>query len=118
MIRRPPRSTLFPYTTLFRSLLPVVRGDSFEWQRAGEVAFDLELARRGTGRGLVHRLGRFRRRRRGGWYLPGDGGDRLRGRQKVRPGAGPPREHQKKGQRGAGHPPPEGSGYLLSALLL
>src|SRR3712207_8304986 len=25
MIRRPPRSTLFPYTTLFRSLLDVVR---------------------------------------------------------------------------------------------
>src|SRR2546429_6068931 len=24
MIRRPPRSTLFPYTTLFRSLLPRV----------------------------------------------------------------------------------------------
>src|SRR5438309_11019299 len=24
MIRRPPRSTLFPYTTLFRSELPVV----------------------------------------------------------------------------------------------
>src|SRR3712207_1680357 len=24
MIRRPPRSTLFPYTTLFRSLLPVL----------------------------------------------------------------------------------------------
>src|SRR2546426_7510873 len=23
MIRRPPRSTLFPYTTLFRSLLPL-----------------------------------------------------------------------------------------------
>src|SRR2546428_5353594 len=23
MIRRPPRSTLFPYTTLFRSLIPV-----------------------------------------------------------------------------------------------
>src|SRR3712207_7718234 len=23
MIRRPPRSTLFPYTTLFRSLMPV-----------------------------------------------------------------------------------------------
>src|SRR5256886_6004035 len=23
MIRRPPRSTLFPYTTLFRSILPV-----------------------------------------------------------------------------------------------
>src|SRR5688572_30877671 len=35
MIRRPPRSTLFPYTTLFRSRLgingltgPVVRGDA------------------------------------------------------------------------------------------
>src|SRR3989442_4438948 len=25
MIRRPPRSTLFPYTTLFRSTLPPVR---------------------------------------------------------------------------------------------
>src|SRR5258705_7855825 len=25
MIRRPPRSTLFPYTTLFRSLLPALR---------------------------------------------------------------------------------------------
>src|SRR3712207_8620635 len=25
MIRRPPRSTLFPYTTLFRSRLPVVQ---------------------------------------------------------------------------------------------
>src|SRR2546425_5802746 len=29
MIRRPPRSTLFPYTTLFRSTLPrVLRGDA------------------------------------------------------------------------------------------
>src|SRR5687767_15740149 len=27
MIRRPPRSTLFPYTTLFRSVAEVVRGD-------------------------------------------------------------------------------------------
>src|SRR2546430_15468753 len=26
MIRRPPRSTLFPYTTLFRSLLVALRG--------------------------------------------------------------------------------------------
>src|SRR2546430_6612342 len=25
MIRRPPRSTLFPYTTLFRSLLPALQ---------------------------------------------------------------------------------------------
>src|SRR2546425_13154765 len=29
MIRRPPRSTLFPYTTLFRSLLPVLRDRHF-----------------------------------------------------------------------------------------
>src|SRR3712207_6935164 len=30
MIRRPPRSTLFPYTTLFRSqLLPLVRFDGY-----------------------------------------------------------------------------------------
>src|SRR6266496_192906 len=28
MIRRPPRSTLFPYTTLFRSLPPSPRGGS------------------------------------------------------------------------------------------
>src|SRR5690349_22565280 len=29
MIRRPPRSTLFPYTTLFRSFRPVVLGEIF-----------------------------------------------------------------------------------------
>src|SRR3712207_6945258 len=28
MIRRPPRSTLFPYTTLFRSALPVLADDA------------------------------------------------------------------------------------------
>src|SRR5256885_9979841 len=34
MIRRPPRSTLFPYTTLFRSLSQVgVRGQSVERPR-------------------------------------------------------------------------------------
>src|SRR2546429_4789138 len=30
MIRRPPRSTLFPYTTLFRSLTRVLGGDSLQ----------------------------------------------------------------------------------------
>src|SRR2546427_6728902 len=30
MIRRPPRSTLFPYTTLFRS-----RGKASRWRRSG-----------------------------------------------------------------------------------
>src|SRR5437868_13312718 len=29
MIRRPPRSTLFPYTTLFRSVLPTTSGRRF-----------------------------------------------------------------------------------------
>src|SRR2546429_5365920 len=37
MIRRPPRSTLFPYTTLFRSLYREARGTIFldERHRAG-----------------------------------------------------------------------------------
>src|SRR2546430_10969029 len=35
MIRRPPRSTLFPYTTLFRSGLVEHHGDRVEWQVVG-----------------------------------------------------------------------------------
>src|SRR2546425_9092265 len=31
MIRRPPRSTLFPYTTLFRSVVAGGRNSGFEW---------------------------------------------------------------------------------------
>src|SRR3712207_7265973 len=46
MIRRPPRSTLFPYTTLFRSLLP---------QEAGEVRGRLGQA--GAGRLAVGEAG-------------------------------------------------------------
>src|SRR2546430_9096781 len=34
MIRRPPRSTLFPYTTLFRSLIRAVIGASVDPQPA------------------------------------------------------------------------------------
>src|ERR1043165_10039603 len=34
MIRRPPRSTLFPYTTLFRSRVGVLHADAGLWQRA------------------------------------------------------------------------------------
>src|SRR5438094_7456783 len=43
MIRRPPRSTLFPYTTLFRSRCAVARRVDLhlvggeEWQLAGDV---------------------------------------------------------------------------------
>src|SRR3712207_7688227 len=35
MIRRPPRSTLFPYTTLFRSLKPVHRRILWSMSREG-----------------------------------------------------------------------------------
>src|SRR2546427_9393933 len=35
MIRRPPRSTLFPYTTLFRSV-PLVRSERLIERRAGQ----------------------------------------------------------------------------------
>src|SRR5256885_12283693 len=39
MIRRPPRSTLFPYTTLFRSRVEAVRACSFfKTAKAAEVA--------------------------------------------------------------------------------
>src|SRR5256885_9068175 len=41
MIRRPPRSTLFPYTTLFRSVLKIVLGiveisDGHEFRAFGQ----------------------------------------------------------------------------------
>src|SRR3712207_8126530 len=40
MIRRPPRSTLFPYTTLFRSLAGGVRGGGVDRSRAGAVELE------------------------------------------------------------------------------
>src|SRR3712207_9455324 len=45
MIRRPPRSTLFPYTTLFRSFLgeEIARGHEYS-ERTAEV-IDLEVRR-------------------------------------------------------------------------
>src|SRR2546430_3991746 len=51
MIRRPPRSTLFPYTTLFRSNHQRLGGDQFE----PKAFFDLERG---------HRLVWLRRRNR------------------------------------------------------
>src|SRR2546426_9331727 len=47
MIRRPPRSTLFPYTTLFRSLAAVV------WIAAGLAAWRLRGRVPGVAVGLV-----------------------------------------------------------------
>src|SRR5947209_14495305 len=47
MIRRPPRSTLFPYTTLFRS--PLGQG------RDGPVAVAALIAAQRAGHGIPHR---------------------------------------------------------------
>src|SRR3712207_8374526 len=67
MIRRPPRSTLFPYTTLFRSPLPLVqrtrvaaRGDGSERAvggRAPDPVAPARLPRHGRGEGAAPRAG-------------------------------------------------------------
>src|SRR2546427_4695351 len=46
MIRRPPRSTLFPYTTLFRSLLARERGHHVERDRLHRRTAVAAIARR------------------------------------------------------------------------
>src|SRR2546427_4298669 len=46
MIRRPPRSTLFPYTTLFRSLQDRARR---QWRRVGRSARQEDRAAAGVG---------------------------------------------------------------------
>src|SRR2546427_2131027 len=57
MIRRPPRSTLFPYTTLFRSWrhVPLAdrrhRRDAERRRRCGGDRLRSRVARRGLGRG-------------------------------------------------------------------
>src|SRR3712207_7990832 len=44
MIRRPPRSTLFPYTTLFRSLVSTLQGNLYEiTQFTGLKLMDFEV---------------------------------------------------------------------------
>src|SRR3712207_7805572 len=53
MIRRPPRSTLFPYTTLFRSELPGGRGGRLRLPGGGAAAPTGELRRSARGRGGV-----------------------------------------------------------------
>src|SRR2546425_7515795 len=64
MIRRPPRSTLFPYTTLFRST-----GDGGEGGR-GKSGPVLQRRARGGGRA---RRGRVEAARRGGRRMTGSG---------------------------------------------
>src|SRR2546430_6074585 len=41
MIRRPPRSTLFPYTTLFRSMFFDPR--KYDFSRVGRMKFNIKL---------------------------------------------------------------------------
>src|SRR2546422_7106850 len=55
MIRRPPRSTLFPYTTLFRSLLELLSAPTGAWVVAADAG--VEVWHRRTHRGLGDRRG-------------------------------------------------------------
>src|SRR5437868_8975968 len=48
MIRLPPRSTLFPYTTLFRSALELVRRREELWWRRWGWLFSVGLDRKST----------------------------------------------------------------------
>src|SRR5687768_18235138 len=50
MIRRPPRSTLFPYTTLFRSdvLYDTVKLKSYQLRMLGSVAKYFPIGKQGT----------------------------------------------------------------------
>src|SRR2546422_10950495 len=55
MIRRPPRSTLFPYTTLFRSRLRLGRQRTRgQLQREGQLRPRLLFPGRGVGRSEEH----------------------------------------------------------------
>src|SRR3712207_7837213 len=51
MIRRPPRSTLFPYTTLFRSIAEIVEHELRERGRRVEV-LDGDIVRTNLSKGL------------------------------------------------------------------
>src|SRR3712207_7724640 len=61
MIRRPPRSTLFPYTTLFRSPRPLAQGaaravgqEAVGAAEAGDVDLDAGLGEREEVRAQAH----------------------------------------------------------------
>src|SRR3712207_6985282 len=60
MIRRPPRSTLFPYTTLFRSGVDQVWGGAGHRRVGVRRTLERELVR---GQGLERQLGQQRARR-------------------------------------------------------
>src|SRR5260221_1820350 len=54
MIRRPPRSTLFPYTTLFRSVVSVLVPMVVVAQQPGAQEIDREAEHRGQSRSEEH----------------------------------------------------------------
>src|SRR3712207_7195033 len=58
MIRRPPRSTLFPYTTLFRSSIPLMCGPEVAAGASVAEGTGLERTERGKGRDPAHRRAR------------------------------------------------------------
>src|SRR2546426_10651353 len=105
MIRRPPRSTLFPYTTLFRSDRSEVILDIFATRaRSAEAKMEVELAQ------LEYLLPRLTRmwthlsRIRGGIGLRGPGETQLETDRR----AGPPQNSRpERAARGRGAPPPE-----------
>src|SRR5256885_11783115 len=82
MIRRPPRSTLFPYTTLFRSPRRPTRRGARSRRASGDAPSpgraplrpDARTTPRRRGRGARSR--RARRRRSPAASVPGAGGDR------------------------------------------
>src|SRR5437879_10759321 len=56
MIRRPPRSTLFPYTTLFRSISHALwRGRAFSQEESAIQAQVVEIDRKSTRLNSSHR---------------------------------------------------------------
>src|SRR3712207_7557958 len=56
MIRRPPRSTLFPYTTLFRSDPLTLHAALAEFARAGCATAAMEVTTHALDQGRVHGL--------------------------------------------------------------
>src|SRR3712207_7346420 len=63
MIRRPPRSTLFPYTTLFRSLAPAIVQDAATKDVLMLAWVDAEAVRRTLDTGTTWFWSRSRRER-------------------------------------------------------
>src|SRR5437660_12769938 len=74
MIRRPPRSTLFPYTTLFRSIEKILEDEPYNrqanlalkeaavaagWPEIGVFALRTVLEEKPTDAKILHELGRL-----------------------------------------------------------